>query len=135
MVTLIFTFCPKSGQVRVKRPTFWNSKSYLRNLLILSSFVSGFQKCHNWLTTIKIAKNRCTTSDVITLTCFFLPITHQRIKILSWHCVRMLLTYGSMLYIQFIIHSKMLFYRNLFLQTEILIFRVKTHPHIKTLES
>ena len=71
MVTLIFTFDPRSGQVRVKKVKMWKSKFSLKNMPILSSFASAFPKCHLCRrTTLKNSQTRVSKSDVITLTCF-----------------------------------------------------------------
>ena len=54
---------------------------------MLSSFVSGFQKCYLFLrTTIRNVKNCISKNDVIYFTCFFFFTTAQpNIKILLWN--------------------------------------------------
>ena len=44
MVTLIFTYDPKTGRVQVKTKRVLKPKFFVINMSVLSSFASGFQK-------------------------------------------------------------------------------------------
>ena len=85
MVTLIFIFDPRSGQVQVKKIKFRNSKISFQIMPILSSFVSRFQKCRLfWRATIidakKITVQKLTSSRLPG----FWPIAKPEMKRLAW---------------------------------------------------
>ena len=114
--TLISISEPRSGQVHVKMVKFWNSKIYLQNIPILSSFVSGLQKCHLfWHTPNRNAKNCSSRKWCHHLYLVFGPLHSQTIKISVWNFVHWLLLYSSILSFWFFGYlQKFWFCRNLF---------------------
>ena len=74
MVAFSFRFDQRKGQYNVKlgqKVKFSKSIFSSKNMLIMSSFVSGFQKCYFLPTAIRNTKNCISKSDVITFTWFF----------------------------------------------------------------
>ena len=83
MMTLIFIFDERSGQVQVKTQNF---EFQFLIIPILFSFVLRFQKCNFLTWTIRNAKNTIQKSDVITLLSYG-AIAQPEIKILASNCV------------------------------------------------
>ena len=111
MVTFISKFDPRKDHFEVKLGQ--NSKFSYKIMLILSSFVSGFQKCDLFLRpTIRNAKNRVSKRDVVIIT--FFTIAQLIIKILLWNLACMLFVCSFTTYIVFWISPKFGFYWHLF---------------------
>ena len=97
IVTIIFIFDQRSCQVQVKKVKFRNWKKYFLNILILSSFVSWFQKCHLvWRPTIGNANNEIKNVTPSPLPDFWV-IAQREIKILAGNFVQWKLVYSFML--------------------------------------
>ena len=102
-VTFISKFDPRKDQFRVKlgqiKSNFKIHKFLIKTCLSYPVYVSGFRKCDLFLrTSIRNAKSSIPKSDVITFTCFFLPL-QSNIKILLWKFVCVLFVCSFTTYI------------------------------------
>ena len=95
MVTLIFTFDLRSGQVQVEKVKFLKSKISFSLESFLSIFVLGFQKCHFYVVRqLQIQKIEFQKMTSLPLSGLWAN-TEPKIKILASNFVHLLLVHSS----------------------------------------